>query len=268
MKPLAIISSDGNPDYLSLLPIVCKSWEIQGFDTLPLVLIDDYQKIDSTRDFLDKWITCKPQIWYPRKDVHSRLNPSLYVQCIRLYAGAGQADGRYCILADADMFIASSFLSRDFDKVNAFGHDLTGFGEIPICYVGMTSQRWAEIMGEDQDQILIDLKAYGKPDSDVWHEAWGCDQQILTSKLKAYGFDQINFINRRTDPKNSGLPLGRWDRYNWVKPQGEIHDVHLMRNPLSDENFPKIVDMCKAIYPNQNWDWLTEYRIEFLNAIK
>jgi hypothetical protein len=268
MKPLAIISSDGNPNYLSLLPIVCKSWELQGFDTLPIVLITDYQQVDRTRDFLERWMACKPQIWYPRMDVQSRLNPSLYVQCIRLYAGGKQKDDRYCIVSDADMFIASPFLYRDFDKVNCFGHDLTGFNEIPICYVGMNSQKWSEVMGEDYDQILHDLKDYGKPDSDVWHEAWGCDQQILTEKLKNYGFDKINFISRGTDPNNQGLPLGRWDRYGgFKKPAVQVNDVHLMRDPLSDENFPKIMGMCKALYPAENWDWLIDYRNDFLNFI-
>jgi hypothetical protein len=163
------------------------------------------------------------------------------------------------------MFIASSFLKRDFDKVNVFGHDLTNYAEIPMCYVGMKISIWKKIMGENG--IENDLLKYASHSSKEWLQAWGCDQQILTSKLKIFGFDNINFIPRGRDINNQYLPLGRWDRFNWQKPSHQIHDVHLMRDPLNKQNFNKILEMCKFIYPEQSWNWLTDYRTEFLPHI-
>lgn len=271
LKPVAIISTDLNPDYLFLLPIVAKSWELQGF--APRLIVDceesDYSRI---RNLLFPFLSPDATIYAgyndPDRNIKSEKNKALYSQCCRLYAAGSVTvePETYAIISDADMFIASSFLYRDFDKVNSFGHDLTDFQEIPACYVGMKAERWLEIFGNN---MADDLRKYAAPDSDEWHKAWGCDQQILTGKLKEYGFNKINFINRGIDPKNLNLPLGRWDRYGgFKKPSGEIHDVHLMRDPTSEENFNKILDMCETVYPNENWGWLDKYRSEFLKEMR
>lgn len=260
MKPVAILSCDTNPDYLFCLPIVAKSWELQGIFPATFVFGDDVPK-KLLNKYLPGGIACLQNIYFTKSS-----NKALYSQCMRLYIWLGLPEDIYYIIGDADMFIASDFLYRDGDKVNVFGHDLTGFNEIPMCYIGAPVDKWKEIM--NSTNVAADIEKYSKYDSDVWHEAWGADQQIITAKLKEYGYDKINFINRGTDPNNLNLPLGRWDRYGGFKrPAGQIHDVHLPREPYSEESFPKIVAMCKDVYPNESWDWLEEYRNEFLKTI-
>lgn len=254
MKPASIITVDTNPEYLFLLPIVVKSWELQGFE--PHVrLIDDEANVDIwdlMRRYVDNFTICGTGIKCDQ-------NKAIYTQCLRLYM-ATEFSERYVILTDVDMFIASSFLYRDFDKVNVFGHDLTDRNHIPICYAGMTGDKWREAIGKEG--MNADIIKYGDVSSK--EKAWCCDQDILTAKLKAYGYDRINFIDRGTDPKNLNLPKGRWDRYGgFKKPKGQIHDVHLPRNPYSDENFKKILDMCEDVYPKENWNWLIHYKREF-----
>lgn len=266
MKPIAILSCDTNPAYLSCIPIVCKSWELQGFDVyVSLVSNKPLEEARKEAAVIVKYLGSVLG-GFEKNIEYNPVNPALFTQCIRLYETVNfLLDDRYLILGDADMFIASSFLYRDFDKVNSFGHDLTGFGEVPMCYVGMYASKWREVMGTDgMEKDLANHTLYKSSD---WYECWGSDQQILTAKLKAYGFDKVNFINRGHDNRNSGLPLGRLDRYNWVYPTSEIHDVHMMRNPLSDENFPKITEMCQRIYPTEDWSWLHDYRKEFNEAL-
>lgn len=260
MKPIAILTTDANPDYLFCLPIVAKSWNLQGFAVKSMIIAPNTPPI---RDFIHGYLDDTLFAWTPPANIKSTLNPALYVQCLRLYVTQNSKVGQYTILGDVDMFIASNFLYRDFDKVNVFGHDLTGFNEIPICYVGATAERWEHIM--KRADMLADLEKYSKYKSEVWHEAWGADQQILTARLKEYGHDKINFINRGIDPNNQNLPLGRWDRYGGFKKPGKIvHDVHLPRKPYSDEVFPLIVDMCKSVYPKEDWTWLESYRRNFV----
>lgn len=261
MKPVAILSTDTNPDYLFCLPIVAKSWQLQGFDVDAIVFCSD---VNDRPLFLNRFLS-QPFIAAHKYTLPASQNKSILVQCIRLYTGSQFEKGRYSIIGDVDMFIGSDFLNRDFEKLNVFGHDLTGFNEVPMCYVGMPTEKWAEIFGSIHPDFRNDLEKYSKYKSDIWHEAWGADQQILTAKLKEYGFDKINFISRGTDPANHNLPLGRWDRYGGFKrPAGQVHDVHLPRQPYSDENFPKIVAMCMDLYPNEDWGWMDEYRKEFL----
>jgi hypothetical protein len=259
MTPVAILATNTNPDYLSCLPIVCKTWELQGYATDVTIVksLDNQAQIDAAV----KYCPASANIRFENDCPLPSVNNALYVQCIRLYRPLNLADEQVFVISDIDMLIASSFLNRDFDKVNSFGWDLTGFGETPMCYISCTAGKWKGIMGNATMQQ--DLDTYGQQHSEDWYKAWGCDQMILTAKLKAYGHDKINFINRGHDNNNAGLPMGRWDRYNLKKPAGEIHDVHLMRDPLSDNNFGKLVEICQTIYPNENWSWLTEYKSEF-----
>lgn len=265
MKPVALLTCDDSPDYLFLLPIVAKSWELQGFEVMPVVISD---KTHIVRPFMDKYMK-GVRAWSPDKTITSRLNPALYVQCVRLYIGRNRPKDQYCIIGDADMVIASSFLYRDFDKVNVFGHDLTDFNEIPMCYVGMTGAKWIEVIGTGNYPMKEDLEKHSKYKSKVWHEAWGADQQILTAKLKAYGFDRVNFINRRDPNAKHNIPAGRLDRSNnFVMPGGEIHDVHLMREPYTDHNIFIIQEIMKVIYSRQGWEWIEGYADDFKKTFK
>jgi hypothetical protein len=258
MKPLALISCDTNPDYLFLTPIVAKSWELQGFE-VEVCIVSDQTPIEAG-DLIRKYADVSVTHVYSKAE---GMNKTLKVQCYRMYRAMKHLD-RYVILTDADMFIGSSFLYRDFDKVNVFGHDLTDRNHVPICYVGATGNKWGHIMGTGG--MNEDIDAYC--DLTTKEKAWGCDQDILTAKLKEYGFKNINFIDRGTDPNNLNLPLGRWDRYaGFRQPKVQVHDVHLPRDPFSDDNFKKILDMCETLYPDEPWSWVLRYRREFIKSL-
>lgn len=252
MKPTVILSSDNNPDYLFCLPIVAKSWELQGFDYC--IDIESDNRIRCIDKFVDF-----DSIDYFRNSNYNKLSDSSNAQIHRLYTRLLD-ENTPMILGDADMFIGSDFLYKRFDLINVFGHDLTDRNHIPMCYVMMTSKQWEQIMGHDMEG---DVMKYGGDNQWCW------DQDILTAKLKQYGYENINFIDRGTDPSNHNLPLGRWDRYGgFLRPRGVIHDVHLPRKPYSDEWFTKILAMCKDLYPNEDWEWVEEYRGGFINEFK
>ena len=275
MKPVAILSSDTSPDYITLLPIVQKSWELQGWDTR-IMIVDNHktEKEDDLACYINFFIpSVRTSLPIPPEGMSlESVNEAVYAQCVRMYmpnnVWIDSGEDRYCILSDADMFIGSSFLNRDFDRVNCFGYDLTGYTEVPMCYVGAYCSKWAEIMKYSESNIFNDLEKISRYKSPIYGEAWGSDQQILTRRLKQYSFDRINFINRGSDQNNDGLPMGRWDRHNWVKPSGEVHDCHLPRDPMNEHNFRRIKEMCIHCYPAENWDWLDEYRDQVMKILK
>lgn len=250
-KPVVILSADTNPNYLFCLPIVAKSWELQGWDYS--INIESYKRIPC----IDRYVDFNAVDYF----LHSRYNKlldSTNAQLGRLYTRMLDED-LTVTLSDADMFIGSDFLYKRFDLINVFGHDLTGREHIPICYVTMTGWQWREIIGDDMED---DIKKYCGANQWVW------DQDILTAKLKAYGYEKINFIDRGTDPANHNLPLGRWDRYGgFIRPHGVIHDCHLPRQPYSDAWWPVIKEMCLSLYPAADWGWLDTYREDFIKEM-
>lgn len=257
--------------------MVVRSWHLQNFDVYVNFIEDKdtgYLQYDAIIQEFNRLgnLPNAGDIFHNKlvDKVFTKVNPALYTQCIRLYMPEGANDGQYCILGDADMFIGSSFLYRDLDKINVFGHDLTGYGEVPMCYVGMTREKWLEVM--QYGTLEEDLEKHTKYKSSDWYEAWGADQQILTAKLKQYSqqghisAEPINFITRGHDPRNDGLPLGRWDRHNWKRPATQVHDVHMLRNPLSEANYKKTLEMLYAVYPYENWNWVEEFKIKFFTT--
>jgi len=264
-KPVAIISVNNNPDYLFTLPIVLQSWNIQGWH-VEVILVDVSNECLNMLEYYTDHLS----VYYSgAHDIPlSKINKALFTQLARLYWPMQvyePYDNTYCIMTDADMFIASSFLNRDFDKVNVFGHDLTGYSQIPMCYVGAPASKWHVIM--DNFGMANDLRNYAKANSNDWFVAWGADQDILTAKINRYtglnSNNTINKIKRGTDALNAGLPLGRLDRHNWQYPKGEIHDCHLMRNGWHDANYERLNEMVHTIYPKEDWGWLPAYKREF-----
>jgi len=255
-----MLAVDDNPSYLYLLPFVCKSWSIQGW--IPYIVFNNVNSEQSEliiRTLLD--LDVKFDFKHINK-VSTTQNKALYTQCERMYMAKDYPDDDYCIMSDADMFIASDFLNRDYDKVNSFGYDLTGFSQIPMCYVGMPVKKWKELFAPFN--VDADLETFARKEAGDWYIAWGCDQDILTGKLRTLqGFHSVNFIHRGTDPGNSGLPLGRWDRYNWIKPKVQIHDCHLSGEAWGDAGTDRLVDMCTSIYPEVDWKWIDNYKLSF-----
>lgn len=263
MQPSAILSTNNNNDYLFLLPIVIQGWNIQGWHT-HTVMVEVPPRL---YDLIQNYTKLEVNFFYAANNIlFSNTNPALFTQCIRLYWPQRLIDNNYCILGDADMLICSSFLNRDFDKVNVFGHDLTGYGQIPMCYVGASVAEWNNIMGNAG--MRQDLLTHAQPNSNDFYKAWGADQDILTAKLFKYNDEHaINYIPRGTDSENDGLPTGRFDRHNLRMPVGEVHDAHLMRQPYTDKNFTFLNDLLHKLYPQEDWGWLPAYRREFLKLI-
>ena len=262
MKKYALIAVDNNPSYLYLLPFICKSWSLQGW-SFKIAFNNVSESVSSyIMEVLNKIVNVEEYRYEFINKQSTTINKALYTQCHRMYMMNNLEEDSYCIMTDVDMFIASDFLNRDYDKVNSFGHDLTGYGQIPMCYVGMTGKKWKELMSPFD--VEEDLKIFARKEDNDFYIAWGCDQDILTGKLRTiFGYHGVNFIKRGSDPMNSGLPIGRWDRYNWVKPTGQIHDCHLSPEGYTDGGTERLIDMCETIYPKEDWTWIKDYQTKF-----
>lgn len=244
----AILSTDNNPEYYSLLPLVCHSWRKIGYEPMILTvgLPHEIHKV------LEQYCNC----WVPQQTPRDGVKDSTYAQLVRLFAFNNAKDkDDILITADADMVIASDIFTHDVSQgqVVSYGYDLTGRSELPICYIKATAAKWRELMGE----FTIPEKAY----SERWEDYWSVDQQLLTKRAHQYGMGRITFVDRGNQNKH-GLPTGRWDRHDWAHIPDTIIDVHMKRNDWDAQ-----YQVAERLWPGEDHSFITEFR-EAIEGLK
>lgn len=239
MNKFAILSTDNNSEYYSLLPLACYSWQKIGYTPLIITVGLPYKIQELLQQYCNAWLF--------HADQRAGVKDSTIAQLSRLFAYGKVKDDDILITADADMVIARDIFTHDVNQgqIVSYGYDLTGRSELPICYVKATAAKWRELMGE----FTIPEKAY----SERWEDYWSVDQQLLTQRAREYGMDRITFIDRGNQNKH-GLPTGRWDRYDWAHIPDSIIDVHMKRG-----DFDAQLQVFKHLWPNEDCSFLLEF---------
>lgn len=239
-----VLSTDNNPDYFSLLPLVCYSWQKIGY--APVILF-----VNVDRSVRHKIIDAAPEFLSFTYKSPDGIKDSTFAQLLRLFEWRSVKDDDTLITADADMVIAKDIFTHEGDIVS-YGYDLTGRSEIPICYVKATAAKWRELMGE----FTIPPKAY----SDKWEDYWSVDQQLLTQRAHEYGMGRITFVDRGNQNKH-GLPTGRWDRFAWDNIPDDIIDVHMKRNDWDAQ-----IQVFQMLWPGEDYSFILKFK-EALNGL-
>jgi len=240
MNKVCILSVDNNPDYYSLLPLVCHSWRKIGYETI-VIAVDVPEPVYETLH-----LHCRG-FFLPTKPIEGVKNSTI-AQLLRLFAYEHFQPDDILITGDADMIIASDIFTHDVSQgqIVSYGYDLTGRSELPICYVKATAAKWRELMGE----FTIPKKAY----SERWEDYWSVDQQLLTQRARAYGMGKITFVDRGNQNKH-GLPTGRWDRHDFLHVPDSIIDVHVPRN-----NWEAQAEVAERLWPGEDHSFITKFR--------
>jgi hypothetical protein len=233
----AILSTDNNPDYYSLLPLVCHSWRKIGYEPIIIIMGDVPGPV---YEYCDCTFNSRPQV--------QGVKDSTIAQLARLFEHETCNSADILITADADMVIASDIFTHDVSQgqIVSYGYDLTGRSELPICYVKATAAKWRELMGE----FTIPEKAY----SERWEDYWSVDQQLLTQRAHAYGMYKIEFVDRGNQNKH-GLPTSRWDRFDWAHIPDSIIDVHMKRGDWDAQ-----IRVAERLWPGEDHSFITKFR--------
>lgn len=235
----AILSTDNNPEYYSLLPLVCYSWQKVGY--LPAIIFVNVP--EQTRNVILDAADALRTVLGP----HEGVKDSTIAQVQRLFEWMKCQPDDILVTGDADMVIAKDIFTHEGDIVS-YGYNLTGRSEIPICYVKATAAKWKELMGE----FTIPPKAY----SDKWEDYWSVDQQLLTQRAHEYGMNRITFVDRGNQNKH-GLPTGRWDRFDWAHIPDDIIDVHMKRNDWDAQ-----IQVFQRLWPGEDYSFILKFRDE------
>lgn len=266
MKKHIILSVNDNPKYLFHVPLTVWAWRYFGWD--PVLF---YHRKDNVTNFMLSDIEAMTL-----KEQHVKceliltphgFQPETITQCSRLY-GSCVVDG-YLMTGDIDMIPLSNYWKPDENKLTVYGRDLTDY-HYPICYIGMDSEKWKEVMNIDGDDYQYymqrDLMTLPQAKSADKVKRWVTDQDLITERINASHFVPER-VDRGTD-KKTGYPIGRVDRSNWTLNHSVFIDAHLPHDVLTNEaSFKKILDMLHTVWPKEDFKWYINYYKEFKKLI-
>jgi len=268
MKKYIVLSVNNNPDYLYFLTLTCWAWRKLGWE--PIVMYHRMHDEMKNRELEQLTVDYGGNDLLTLK-IHTIRGVDGYrsdtiTQISRLYAACIQPDS-YLMTGDIDMIPLSDYWNPNENNITCYGHDLTGYGHYPICYIGMPSSRWVEVMGLTSNDynalIKRDLDTLPQAKDPDFYKYWFCDQDLITKRLADTTFP-ITVINR--GQYSNGFARGRVDRGAWSLNHKEYIDAHLhqqMYHKGREDKFNQTLDLLYKIWPDEDFDWFVLYTNEF-----
>jgi len=262
MAKYIILSVNDNPDYLYFTPLVCWAWRKFGWE--PIIFYHG-ESNEVSHLVGSKLLTSIPtKNWFNLLS-HEGYRSDTITQISRLYAACVQ-DG-YLMTGDIDMLPLSDYWQPKEDTITVYGHDLTGYGHYPICYIGMPHTRWIEVMGLSSPDynalIKRDLDTLPQAKNPDFYKYWFSDQDLITQRLKDVQFPITSIL--RGHYKN-GFAHCRVDRGAWTLDHPQFIDAHLHHQIYHRGNewkFDKTMELLRKVWPNEDFTWFIEYHKEF-----
>lgn len=279
MKKYIVLSVNDNVDYLYFTPLTCWAWRKLGWE--PIVFYQRFEQepsrhIKSKLAQLEELISVTPS----NSEIHKSIKKIQYhfpyrhdtiTQISRLYSGCVLDPSYYAMTGDIDMIPLFDYWKPVATQVTVWGHDLTGFGHFPICYIGMSVENWRQVMKLntcDYNQLIKrDLDTLPQAKDPDFYKYWFCDQDLITQRLKAYGTEKIEFINR--GQYSNGYAKGRVDRGAWTLEHEQFIDAHLFQQTHhSDEKIRKTMELLETVWPDEDFQWFRDYTVKFKELAK
>lgn len=260
---IAILSATEHVYYAMPLPIAVYSWHKLGVPCIVFIPAGDNKKLELAKKHCGTMAT-----FFEFRCEEKRI--PTYSQVVRLFAAAIPILDPYehLIVSDSDMCVFEPLIDmlNDMEPMEVVGNDLTVDDQYPMCYIKMIGYRWREVFKisktyQDHVAELID-----PIESDnIRGTQWCYDQWYAKKMIKEYGDWEVKH-HPRSNGKNQ-FAQRRADRDGWSFDPYTIIDAHLPR-PLTDEsNFNKVLDLFNIKYPEDNFDWLVNYRNEYLKLL-
>lgn len=261
MKKYVVLSLNDNPIYSFYLPLVVWAWRKFGWEPIVFFAGDEIEG--------SIWLGLKyvqGEIGLHRVEIQFPYESNTIAQVSRLYAAClyGHKED-YLMTSDIDMLPLSDYWQFDPEKITTWGHDLTNFQHMPICYIGMKRPMWEEVMNlksrRYNDMIKRDLDSIPNAQSSNLEKRWVVDQDLITAKINAIGFPKEN-VSRGSG--SNGYPIGRVDRSAWTLNHDVFIDAHLLRDIWKNpDHLGKTMLLLNKIWPEESFEWFIKYTNEF-----
>lgn len=270
-----IISTTYDDKYLFFLPIVTWCWNKLGVDVV--CFAPRPNMVQANKLMLINSIMGDPKVkcdgFFFDCPEHKE---ATYSQCSRLYAAAlDLPDDEWLITSDIDMavfrepvlLVAGNLGGHE--NVTVVGHDLTPDTQYPMCYCCASVKGWREFMkinGKSYQQCLDDI--LGPIECESFRgNYWSRDQEELFNRLN----DSDVWVNKapraRPGTQFASNRLDRDDSFLLDRLNPDIIDYHMPRPGFEESNFNQILTVLKYFYPSDNFDWLVNYKNEYLKLL-
>lgn len=260
---ISVLSATEHDYYAMPLPFAVYSWHKLGVPCIVFIPSGNNKRIELAKKYCGNMAT-----FFEFRCEEKRV--PTYSQVVRLFAAAIPLVNNHeqLITGDSDMCVFQPLIDmlNPMEVMEIVGHDLTPNDQYPMCYIKMDVQRWKdvfEITKTYQDHVaeLID-PIEGQ---NIRGEQWCYDQWYARKKLLDYGTWEIKY-HARSNGQNQ-FAQNRADRDGWHFDPYNIMDAHLPR-PLTDEtNFKKVYDLFKIKYPNDDLEWMINFKNEYIKLL-
>lgn len=272
----AIISTTYDSKYLFFLPIVTWCWNKLGVDVICFAPYSDYMGSEAInqipamimRDSIAK-NNLKCEFHYFKAEEHKK---ATYAQCSRLYAAAlDLQEDEVLITSDVDMAIFSLPRMKD-NGISVFGADLVPNGQYPICYISATKKDWKEAFNKYGNTYQECLDALlGSIEAEHFRgNYWAKDQEEAYKRITHYSANGgwlHQFERAKPGTQFATNRLDRDDAYLLERLNPEIIDYHMPRPGYEENNFNQILTVLQYFYPSDNFDWLKQYREQYIQLL-
>lgn len=258
---IVILSTTPDPLYSFFMPIVSWSWAKKGIK--PHVFMFGfnnmmYEVFNWSHSAKGKVISVPNE------------RAATYAQCSRLYGHLikDAAEDETIVVGDIDMAYFGDMI-KDEPGINIYGADLVPDGQFPMCYIAMSKANWRKVMGDHEDLISALDNLLGKEEANNKRGEWWCrDQETIFNKIKESGLPYTTHDRRVSDTQRTAK--NRADRDGWHFNTNGLIDAHLPRNNggYTDENFGRILQLFHKMYPNENLNWMVDYRNKFIQLLE
>jgi len=262
----AILSANENDFYAFPLPIVVWCWQRLGIGVIVLTPDKVGQKIILAKKACSNLAKFHTFSCEKRKE-------ATYSQTSRLF-GATVVDDENEILitGDADLAVfGSSFEQLGNGEVTIMGTDLLSheMNQYPMCFIGMPAKTWKNVFcinGQSLQEALDDT--VGNLESINFRgDFWGYDQWLAHESIKRSGYQVKEIPRARPGTQFASNRVDR-DDINWRHYVNEsLIDAHLWRPGYEENNFKNIMELLTMMYPMDNFDWVREYREQYIKLL-
>lgn len=264
----AVYSCTIDPKYDFFIPITEYCWHKLGIKSLVICP----KRMFGTRRFnlIDELALPETRFegFTARED-----KEATYAQISRMYASSlsGIQNEEVLISGDVDMAVMKNI----FDDANEgflfnLGYDLVPSNQLPMCYTWGEAAAWDfrfEIKGKSLQECL---------DEQLGHEEminmrgclWSRDQEIMAKAFSKYNYGSTIRIPRtREGTTFANHRLDRDDQFILDRLSPDIIDFHMPRPGYEENNFNIILAVLKYFYPQDNFQWLIDYRNEYIKLL-
>lgn len=268
----AVVSTTYDDKYLFFLPIITYCWNKLGVQVVCFMPGNNIHYTEPRLSLISNTAYRQNLEWEVFNFYCPEHKEATYAQCSRLYAAALPEIERDEVLISSDIDMA--VFKNNFSEPNGFiwnlGFDLVPEGQLPMCYTWGPAYHWSarfDIKGKSLQECLDEQLAHEDCEN-MRGNLWSRDQELLKKAFEKHNYEgTIRVPRARPGTQFANYRVDR-DDINWRSYLGpDLIDAHLWRPGYTEENFANILELLQTQYPEDNFQWMIDYRNEYINIL-